>query len=92
MIQFVRDTRDVLSAPCRDHSVLLSRSLDERLRPGLRFGLWLHLKYCAACRAFRDQITRLRALQAAPLSQAADAGQAMPAEVRERIRSRLHEH
>ena len=88
MIQFVRDVAFVLNAPCREHAGLLSRDLDEPLRRGLRVGLWLHLRMCAGCRAFKAQIARLRALHAAD---APSPHATMPAEVRARIERGVRE-
>ena len=41
---------------CRDASALMSQRLERRLSPLERFGLWLHLIVCAACRRFETQI------------------------------------
>lgn len=83
MIQFVQDVRAVLTAPCREHSVLLSRELDEPLRPGQRAGLWLHLRVCRACRSFKAHLRRMADLHASDPGPGVDA--AMPDSVRARI-------
>jgi hypothetical protein len=70
--------------PCRRHSELLSRQLDEPLTPGTAFGLRVHLVYCAGCRRLRAQLVRLR-----ELASVIDAGapDRMPESVRRRVAS-----
>ena len=45
---------------CRQAAELASQSLDRRLSPRQRFSLWLHLKACRFCSAFRQQLLWLR--------------------------------
>jgi hypothetical protein len=46
---------------CRETSGLQSRARDQRLLPGTRAGLYLHLLACEGCRNFRRQIDFVRA-------------------------------
>ena len=88
MITFVRDCWRVLSMACAEHTVLLSRQMDERLRPGEALGLALHIRVCAGCRAFRRQLRRIRDL-GAMLGDEVDGGGGMPESARARLRARL---
>jgi hypothetical protein len=82
--EFVRDVLRVLRAPCRDHAALLSKQLDADLRPGLAFGLRLHILSCVGCRRFRTQLRVLRMLFV-QLAQEPHSGQPLPPQVRERV-------
>ncbi len=90
MIGFVRDVFRVLSMPCREHTPLLSKQLDEPLPHGIAVGLRIHVLYFRGCKRFRAQIRRLRDI-AGVLGQELEAGEAMPGEVRERLRRRAAE-
>ena len=84
MIGVVRDIFRVLGMPCREHTALFSRQLDERLPPGVALGLRIHILYCTGCRRFRAQIRHLRDL-AAKIGEEVTAGGGMPGAVRESI-------
>jgi len=43
---------------CRDLAELVTPYLEGALPPRIRFGAWLHLRLCAACRAYVDQVRR----------------------------------
>lgn len=88
MIGFVRGVLRVLGAPCRDHTALFSRQLDDPLPPGVPAGLRIHILYCGGCARFRKQIRLLRDLAGA-IGREIDAGEAMPEAVRERVRKRV---
>jgi predicted anti-sigma-YlaC factor YlaD len=45
---------------CRDISALVSRAMDERLRPAARLRIRFHLLMCGACRRFEQQVRLLR--------------------------------
>jgi predicted anti-sigma-YlaC factor YlaD len=45
---------------CRDISALVSRAMDERLRPAARLRIRFHLLMCGACRRFERQVRLLR--------------------------------
>jgi hypothetical protein len=87
---YLRDIFRVLNLPCREHTALLSRQLDEPLAPGERLGLRLHLVYCRGCRMYRNQIVLLRSL-AARLTEDLERGDVMPQDVRDRIARRAEE-
>ncbi len=87
MIGFLRDVMRVLRMPCREHTVLFSKQLDEPLSSGIAAGLRIHILYCAGCRKFRAQIGRLREL-AGSIGQELGSGEAMPQAVRDRVRRR----
>jgi hypothetical protein len=91
----LKDTREVLrilNSPCREHSILISRLMDNDLPRATRLGLRLHFILCAPCRHFARQLRGLKQAAARLSAQAADRaleGTRMPGEVRERIQSRL---
>jgi hypothetical protein len=86
MIGFVRDVIRVLGMPCREHTALFSRQLDEPLSAGMTVGLRIHLLYCAGCRKFKAQVGRLREL-AGRMGQdlGGDGDNRLPATVRDRV-------
>lgn len=84
MIGFGRDVFRVLGMPCREHTALFSKQLDERLPPGIAAGLRIHILYCGGCKKFRAQIRRLRDL-AGQIGQDLDSGEGMPQPVREGV-------
>lgn len=87
MIGFVRDVLRVLGMPCREHTALFSKQLDEPLPAGIAAGLRIHILYCGGCKKFRAQIRRLREL-AGSIGRESDAGEAMPQAVRDRVQQR----
>lgn len=87
MIGFVRDVIRVLGMPCREHTALFSRQLDEPLPRGIAAGLRIHILYCAGCKKFRAQIRRLRDL-AGSIGQELDSGETIPQAVRDRVQQR----
>jgi hypothetical protein len=84
MIGFVRDVLRVLRMPCREHTALCSRQLDEPLPPGVAVGLRIHILYCGGCRKFRAQVRSLRDL-AGSTGRELESGEAMPGAVRDRV-------
>jgi hypothetical protein len=88
MIRFLADIVRVMNMPCREHTVLLSRQLDEPLRPGQEWGLRFHLVLCTGCRLFKRQLLQIRAL-ARSLAEEALKGETLPDPVRRRIVARL---
>lgn len=84
MIKFTRDMLRTAAAPCSTHAQHISRRMDGHLSAGERSGLWLHLRGCAACRAFARQLERLRSLARAEAA-ARPAPDTMPADVRSRL-------
>jgi hypothetical protein len=84
MIGFVRDVFRVLGMPCRQHTTLFSKQLDEPLPPGVAAGLRLHILYCGGCKNFRAQVRRLRDV-AGSIGRELDTGEAMPGAVRDRV-------
>lgn len=84
MIGFVRDVVRVLGMPCREHTTLFSKQLDEPLPRGIAAGLRLHILYCGGCKRFRAQIRRLRDL-AGSIGQELESGESMPEAVRGRV-------
>lgn len=76
--------------PCRDQTVSISRSLDERLSLGARMGLAMHLLVCRGCRRFRAQLLRLRSA-AQRLGTEAQNAEAMPGAVRARLAAALRD-
>lgn len=61
---------------CRDISALVSRAMDEDLRPSERLRVRFHLLMCGACRRFERQVRLLRsaARQAAARALRDDGG------------------
>ncbi|MFM2090081.1 MAG: hypothetical protein RLZZ127_570 [Planctomycetota bacterium] len=78
--------------PCREATRLIDLRRDAPLRLDQRARLAVHLRMCAACRAFAAQVD---AIEAAFRARAAAGEPALPttpgldAEARERIRERL---
>jgi hypothetical protein len=90
MIGFVRDVFKVLGMPCREHTALFSKQLDEPLPLGIAAGLRIHILYCGGCKRFRAQIRRLRDL-AGTIGQGLDSGESMPKAVRDGVLRRAAE-
>lgn len=92
MLTYLRDMARVLNTPCREHTKVMSRTLDGGAPPGAAAGLRLHLLLCARCRHFLAQLRFLKAAAGRLPTETADRVEAaarMPAEVRERVRERL---
>jgi len=70
---------------CKDVSHLTTQALDRRLTLSERWGVWLHLRICAACRRFNRQMTLLRQAMRR-LRQQEPAPGTLPDEARTRIR------
>jgi len=85
MIGFVRDVLRVLGMPCREHTALFSKQLDERLPAGVAACLRIHVLYCGGCKKFRAQVRRLRELTGS-IGREMESGEGMPRDVRERVR------
>lgn len=47
---------------CRDMSELATGYMEGTLPWGLRLGAWWHLRLCAMCRTYYDQLAKLRRL------------------------------
>lgn len=86
MIGFVRDVIRVLRMPCRRHTELFTRQLDERLSAGVSAGLRLHVLYCTGCARFRRQVRLLHDL-ARRVGDEAMGSEKMPEHVRQRVLS-----
>jgi hypothetical protein len=84
MIGFMRDVIRVLGMPCREHTALFSKQLDEKLPRGIAAGLRIHILYCSGCRRFRAQIRKLQALANA-IGQDLESGERLPETVRDRL-------
>ena len=84
MIGFIRDVFRVLRMPCREHTALLSKQLDEPLPRGVAAGLRVHIVYCGGCKKFCAQMRRLREV-AGSIGRGLDSGEAMPPAVRDRV-------
>ena len=52
----------LLFMPCDGISELVSESLDRDLTSVERFGAWLHLLYCTACRRYRRHTQAIRTM------------------------------
>lgn len=90
MIGFARDMVRVLTMPCREHTVLLSRQLDAPLTRGESVGLRIHIVYCAGCRRFRAHLRHLRALGQS-LARGMDDQPGLPDAVRDRLTAHVAE-
>ncbi len=90
MTRFVLDLGRSLNKKCVHHAEAISRSMDAPLRPGERAGLWLHLRVCRACRRYRQQLLRLRAILEGGGARD-DSAETMPPETRARLADRLRE-
>ncbi|MBI5612836.1 MAG: zf-HC2 domain-containing protein [Gammaproteobacteria bacterium] len=73
---------------CKEVSLLLSRSRDQRLTWRERLGVRLHLLYCEGCRRLEKQ---LRFLHAAVRRFVASAGPAADARLSEDARRRIRD-
>jgi hypothetical protein len=65
----IGDFFKVLSMPCNEHALIISRTLDDPgggdgvgggLSKGTCWGLWVHERYCTGCRAYHRQLLMLR--------------------------------
>jgi len=45
---------------CKEISKLVSQSIDQKLTWRERMNIWMHLKMCRLCSAFRRDVLRLR--------------------------------
>jgi hypothetical protein len=88
MIGFLADIVRVMNMPCREHTVLLSRQLEEPLRSGEAWGLRFHLVLCIGCRRFKRHLLQIRKL-AQVLMEETLAGEALPESARRRILAKL---
>jgi hypothetical protein len=87
----VREAVKVLSAPCREHTFLISRGLDGAIPSEIRLALRVHFLVCGPCRRFARQlqfIRRAARMLAAGAAQPPISGR-MPDEVRHRLSQRL---
>ena len=50
------------SPTCRDMSELATGYMEGSLPWRLRLGVWVHLRLCGMCRAYYDQLAKLRRL------------------------------
>ncbi len=92
MIAFVREIVRVINVPCRSHSVMMSASLDGRLARATRVGLSIHTVLCVPCRRLFAQFTLLHDAAKKLSREAQDRilrNEAMPVEVRDRLRATL---
>jgi hypothetical protein len=88
----LREIARVMSLPCREHSLLISRDADAQVSRSTRVGLRLHYVLCAPCRHFAAQLRFLRRAAgrlSAAAAERALASSRMPEDVRHRIMSRL---
>lgn len=90
MITFCADIARALRTRCPQHARMIALASDVPLRRGERAGLWLHLRICKGCRAYKAQVDRLASLVAS--ARAAESVEtAMPDAMRTRLRARLSE-
>jgi hypothetical protein len=90
MLRTVLRAIAVLAMPCRRHTELISRGLDEPLPRLVRAALWLHLVLCAPCRNFARQNRFLHeAVRSLAIHPAGPGADHMPVEVRRRLAARL---
>ena len=92
VVSNVREVLRVLSLPCREHSILISRDTDGELRRATHVGLRLHFALCGPCRHFAEHLRFLRRAAAKLTPAAAERAMAaarMPGEVRARILARM---
>ncbi len=80
-----------LMLPCRDITRLASQAMDRKLGWFSRIRLWFHCRLCRLCRRYRDQLRLMRRSISLLGGQGAEAGPALPAELRERIEKGLRE-
>lgn len=73
---------------CKDVSHLATQALDRKLTLAERWGMWLHLSICAACRRFERQIALLHRAMSRLRNQPAASG-TLPDEAKARIRRTL---
>lgn len=73
---------------CKDVSHLTTQALDRRLTLSERWGVWLHLRICAACRNFNRQMSLIRQAMRRLRGQEAAPG-ALPGDAKARIRQAL---
>ncbi|MBY0313248.1 MAG: hypothetical protein K2W85_14350 [Phycisphaerales bacterium] len=90
MIGFISEVVRVLRLPCREHTLLFSKQLDEPLSRATALGLRIHIVYCRGCSRYRRQLRRLHEL-ARSLGTQLDSGEPMPDAARERVLRRIRE-
>ena len=73
---------------CKNVSHLTTQALDRRLTLSERWGVWLHLRICAACRNFNRQMSLIRQAMRRLQGQEAPPG-TLPGETKARIRQAL---
>ena len=62
------DEKEDTVLKCRDLAEMVTPYLDGGLPPRARFGAWLHLRICSACRRYVDQMRRtIRLLGSGPV-------------------------
>lgn len=92
MFRTAREVARVLSLPCREHTVLISRNLDEPLSRPARWALRMHFLVCSPCRRFAGQLRFLRAvgrrLRGGP-GEVSVLPARMPEDVRARLRAKI---
>lgn len=89
MTHFLRNAFGVLRLACREHTLLLSRELDQPLSSGQTLGLRVHLLYCRGCIRFRRQVRLLRAIAGSLGSALIYESAVLPADVRARVLERV---
>jgi hypothetical protein len=86
----IREAAQVLVMPCRRHTELISRNLDDPLPWLVRAALRVHFLGCTPCRVFARQLKFLRQATQMMRERSPQLAQPrMPEAVRERLRDRL---
>jgi hypothetical protein len=81
----------VMSLPCREHSMLISRDADGEVRRATRVGLRLHYILCAPCRHFAGHL-RFFKRAAGRMSSAAVERATGSARMPEDVHRRIDQH
>lgn len=82
----------LLFAPCEGITGLVSESLETDLTRPERLAVWIHLRYCKACRHFRKHVHELRdALRETDSALTPSASIRLSPEARARISDSLEE-
>lgn len=83
----------IIAMPCTQATRIISDSLDAPQRLHLRIALRVHVAVCRACRRYRQQLLALRRALRELGDGAEESGdtEALPSDVRERIRRALEQ-
>ncbi len=77
------------NAQCKSHSKMASMRRDHALEPGEQVGHRVHLVMCRGCRRYSEQMNQVSSLMQPAPGDSAKVPNAMPPDVRERLKAKL---